>query len=80
MVFDFGDWLESELAELARLAAELSGAPVIALVGFPRVEDRDQILAAGASAVLSKPVLVDDVLWQLDAVLRDGGLSPLRKG
>jgi CheY-like chemotaxis protein len=40
-------------------------APIVALLNFPRVEDRDRALAAGAAAVLSKPVLVEDLLWQL---------------
>jgi hypothetical protein len=32
------------------------------------VEDRDRALAAGAAAVLAKPLLLEDLFWQLDAV------------
>ena len=35
-------------------------------MSFPRVEDRDRVLAAGAAALLSKPLLLDDLFWQLE--------------
>jgi CheY-like chemotaxis protein len=68
VIFDFGEWLESELADFARLAGELPGVPLIALMGFPRIEDRDRALAAGAAAVLSKPLLVEDLFWELHSL------------
>ena len=51
--------------ELPGLVAALSPAPVVALVDFPRIEDQRRAVAAGAAAVLAKPLQVDDLLWQL---------------
>lgn len=48
--------------EIERLAAVLPGAPLVALLNFPRAEDAARAKAAGATAVLGKPVLVAD-LW-----------------
>jgi CheY-like chemotaxis protein len=36
-------------------------APIVALVNFARLGDHDRLRAAGATAVLNKPVLVDDL-------------------
>ena len=33
-------------------------------------------LAAGARAVLSKPLLIDDLFWQIDRLLESGAASP----
>jgi DNA-binding NarL/FixJ family response regulator len=71
-IFDAGDG-DAEYETLRRLAADLRPAPVIALLGFPRVEDRDRAVAAGAAAVLSKPLLLEDLYWQLDRLLLPGG-------
>ncbi len=68
LLFDGTDCQDHELAELARLAAVVRPAPVVVLLDFPRVEDRDRALAAGAAAVLAKPLLLEDLFWQLDAV------------
>jgi len=67
-IFDAGDG-DAEYQTLRQLAADLRPAPVIALLGFPRVEDRDRAVAAGAAAVLSKPLLLEDLYWQLDRLL-----------
>lgn len=68
LLFDGTDCQDHELADLARLAALVRPAPVVVLLDFPRVEDRDRALAAGAAAVLAKPLLLEDLFWQLDAV------------
>ena len=68
LLFDGTDGEDHELIELARLAASVRPAPVVVLLDFPRVEDRDRVLAAGAAAVLAKPLLLEDLFWQLDAV------------
>ena len=62
-IFDAG--VDAEFPALERLAADLHPAPVIALLAFPRVEDCDRALAAGAAAVLSKPLLLEDFYWQI---------------
>jgi len=65
-IFDGTDGRGPEAAPLGRLAAALGGAPISALLDFPRAEDRDRVLACGAAAVLSKPLLLEDLWWQLD--------------
>ncbi len=65
-IFDATECRHEEAALLARLAAAIRPSPVLALLDFPRVEDYDRALAAGAAAVLSKPLLIDDLFWQLD--------------
>lgn len=65
-VFDAIDCRGQELDDLKRWAAAVEPAPVIVLMSFPRVEDRDRVLAAGAAALLSKPLLLDDLFWQLE--------------
>ncbi len=47
----------------------LQPAPVIALLDFPRIADHDRCLTAGAAAVLSKPLAMEDLFWTLDAIL-----------
>lgn len=68
-IFDGSDEPCRQIGDLRRFAAKVRPAPVIALLGFPRQEDRDALLAAGASALLSKPLFVQDLFWQLDACL-----------
>jgi len=47
------------------LARQLRNSPIIALLGFPRAEDRREAMALGAAAVLSKPYSLEALLWQL---------------
>jgi len=68
-LFDGSDLRGGELDELAKLCRDLSPAPVIALLDFPRIEDRRRALSAGAAAVISKPVQVEDLYWELDQAL-----------
>jgi len=55
--------------ELAHLCTTLRPAPVIAIVDFPRIEDHRRAMDAGAAAVVSKPLHVEDLFWELDRVL-----------
>lgn len=59
-----GDSLASEgdRESLRRFAAMLDPCPVDALLSFPRNEDREQAVMAGAVRVLSKPLWVSDLL------------------
>ncbi len=63
VLFDVCEMGERECEELQRLANVVQPTPVIALLGFPRVEDRRRALASGAKEVLSKPLLLND-LWE----------------
>jgi len=65
-LFDGSCLCDEEADQLHRLTEVLRPAPVIALLDFPRVEDRCRALAAGAAAVLSKPLAVDDLFWELE--------------
>ncbi len=65
-IFDGTDCDDSEAAQLEHLATSLGPTPVVALLDFPRIEDHHRAIAAGAAAVLSKPLLLDDLFWQLD--------------
>ncbi len=67
-IFDGSDCRGDEPAQLEDLAAKLAPTPVIALLDFPRIEDHRRALDAGASAVISKPLLVEDLFWELDRV------------
>lgn len=68
-LWDSAGWGEFEAAELATFTSRLAPVPVIALLDFPRLQEREQVLSAGAVAVVSKPFLIDDLLWQFDQVL-----------
>lgn len=65
-IFDGSEARGVELAELRRWVAAVAPAPLIALLDFPRVEDRDRALEAGAAAVLSKPLVLEDLYWQIE--------------
>jgi CheY-like chemotaxis protein len=57
--------------ELAQLKTEFPQTPIVVLVHFPRPEDRRRLLAAGAAAVMAKPVLLPDLSSQLERLLAD---------
>ncbi|MEK6236092.1 MAG: hypothetical protein N2C14_15410 [Planctomycetales bacterium] len=64
-----------EAEQLRRFARELAPAPIIALLDFPRWEDRQRALAHGAAEIVSKPLLLDDLYFAIDqasAQPRDG--------
>jgi len=65
-IFDGSDLRGEELDQLRRLTDTLGRTPVIVLLDFPRIEDQLRAVSAGAAAVMSKPLYIDDLLWQLD--------------
>jgi DNA-binding NarL/FixJ family response regulator len=67
-IFDGGDLGEDQSHDLERLVAALHPAPVLTLLDFPRVSDRAHAFSVGAAAVVSKPVAVDDLLWELERI------------
>lgn len=73
VIFDGSECQGEELDDLRRLAAELAPAPLVALLDFPRPEDCDRVLAAGAAAVLAKPLHLADLFWQLERVIAVAG-------
>jgi CheY-like chemotaxis protein len=61
-IFDAADPCDDQCDSLRRFAAALRPAPIVALLSFPRIEDHQRAMSAGASVVLSKPVAADDLL------------------
>lgn len=77
-ILDADECLGEELRGLRSLADSLAPAPIIVLMDFPRVEDCRRALSGGAKAVLSKPLLVEDLFWQIDRLLdRSGSIHPV---
>jgi len=58
-----------EQQQVAALRRQLPDRPLIALFDFPRLDTQRQALAAGAGAVLAKPLLIDDLFWHLGRLL-----------
>ena len=54
---------------LTRFVVALAPARVLALLNFPRAEDCERALSAGAAAILSKPLLLGDLFAELERVL-----------
>jgi CheY-like chemotaxis protein len=55
---------------VGRLKEAAGGAPIVAMLGFPRPEEIERAKSAGVAAVVSKPFLLADLDWQLTALLR----------
>jgi hypothetical protein len=65
-VFDGTDLCCDECEALGRFVIALRPAPTIAILSFPRIEEQQRALSAGASFVLSKPLLMGDLLETLE--------------
>jgi CheY-like chemotaxis protein len=74
VLFDVGRGDSAELKTIAKLKAITENAPIVALVGFPRCDDIDRLCSAGASAIVSKPFLTADLLWQVEQLLATAGV------
>lgn len=59
---------DNQLEKVKALVAEIKPVPVVALLGFPRWEDRQRLIQAGVASVISKPFLLDDIYRHLDRV------------
>lgn len=64
-----------EMGAIREVVGQHAPAPVIALLDFVRHEDIARLMAIGASRVLAKPFLLNDLLWQLEQAL-DGTTKP----
>jgi hypothetical protein len=69
-IYDAADLGDDDCRQLQRLVRALRSAPVLVLMNFPRSEDRRRALSTGATSLLSKPLLADDVFCELDRVCR----------
>jgi CheY-like chemotaxis protein len=75
LLLDVAQASDREIQRVAALKLSLPTTPILALVGFPRSETVDRFLAAGAASVVSKPFLVADLIWQIDALLQPQATS-----
>jgi len=66
-----------DVARVRSLVARVAPTPVVVLAGFPRLDEFEAMLEAGAAAVVSKPARLADLLWHLDAATRGDAASPL---
>jgi DNA-binding NarL/FixJ family response regulator len=66
---------DEELDQLRHFINTIGQTPVIVLLDFPRIEDQHLALSAGAAAVMSKPLNIDDLAWQLEQLETIGGSS-----
>ena len=57
------------IASIGKLRPVAGTTPIIVLVGFAREDELRELRAAGASVVIRKPFLVDDLKFQLDRAL-----------
>jgi hypothetical protein len=64
-LFDADELDSREMEELRRFAAAMLPAPTIALLSFPRIEDRDRAISAGAEAAVSKPFVEAELFAEL---------------
>ncbi|HUY31306.1 MAG TPA: hypothetical protein VMV69_00890 [Pirellulales bacterium] len=53
---------DGDVSDVAALRETFGEAPIVVMAGFPRVADHERLLAAGAAAVLSKPLLWEDLV------------------
>jgi len=54
-----------DVTDLAALREAFAEIPIVVVTSFPRTDDRQRLLAAGAAAVLSKPMSLEDFEYQL---------------
>lgn len=60
-IYDAGSCDAEALEQLRRLASDCPATRWLALANFPRVEDERQLREAGAAAVLSQPLVIDEL-------------------
>ncbi len=71
-LFDGSDCQGEEISRLEQFAVALAPTPIIALLDFPRIQTQRRALAAGATAIVSKPTQLADLYWHMDQVLGAG--------
>ncbi|MCH8922900.1 MAG: hypothetical protein IIA67_07095, partial [Planctomycetes bacterium] len=72
-LWDAGRLDGEELARLAHFRQRIDGAPIGVLVDFPRVQHREQLMAAGATFIVGRPFLAEELFVPLEEQLRVGG-------
>ncbi|HEV3341632.1 MAG TPA: hypothetical protein VG125_14795 [Pirellulales bacterium] len=62
VLWDAGPSIAGAIEAFARGISQFPGAQAVVLADFPRAEDVESFLAGGAATVLSKPLLLNDLL------------------
>jgi DNA-binding NarL/FixJ family response regulator len=66
-LFDVAECDAEEIAQLRAFADAIAPAPVVAIAGFPRIDDCRRLRGSGATAVVSKPFQLEDLTACLPA-------------
>ncbi|MCC7085545.1 MAG: hypothetical protein IT427_11115 [Pirellulales bacterium] len=69
VIFDFSSLVESEVSKIANYKTQWAMIPLIALVSFPRIADVELLKSHRVAAVVSKPFLNHELVWQIDQLL-----------
>jgi hypothetical protein len=89
VLFDCRHLGASEFAKISNLKAQLAKAksqisnfksqvaqvPILVLVGFPRLADIEYLQSLGVAAIVSKPFLTRDLVWQIEQIMDDSLLA-----
>src|SRR5258708_5835386 len=55
-----------DVTDLLALREAFAEVPIVVVTSFPRMGDHQRLVAAGAAAVFSKPLSLDDLEYQLE--------------
>ena len=67
-IWDVEHSIEVDAPHLVAFAKQVGNAPLITLIGFPRSSDRQLASECGASTVISKPYLLEELWTELTRV------------
>ena len=70
ILMDGGTSHRQDLCRIRQLTQQFPRLPLVAVVGYPRLEDRQRLLDAGACRMISKPYLLDNLLTTLAEAIR----------
>jgi len=69
VIYDIARNTDEVRQDLARIAKQVARSPIIAILGFPRHDEVEQLKQCGARAVLSKPLDLEELLSRLADLL-----------
>ncbi len=75
LIVDNPKGVGAEVNNITRLRTLVGDAPILVLLGFPQQEIVDQLLSAGATAVVAKPSLTSDLIPQIERSLALGSVG-----
>jgi CheY-like chemotaxis protein len=69
VLFDVRSNPAADLPSLRAVKSAMPETPILALAGFPRIDDVRALESAGVAALISKPFLAADLVWQIEQAL-----------